>query len=158
MGALTSTEKVIFFIPVAIVIGIIAVVFFYVASTYYQSIIFIPTGVEDEITFNRFFSSPGCFTYQDPFTNRPYPGIIDKEKFNQQHLSNCYNDPKSKNVELSIQRLDNNEQIKDSQGREIILRSENFRNKSPKRFLRNALLKDGELTYPIKILMVIESE
>jgi hypothetical protein len=31
-----------------------------------------------------------CLAYQDPFTGRFYPGIIDVRKYNQRTLDNCY--------------------------------------------------------------------
>jgi len=155
-ASLSLTEKVIFFIPVAILLGVLAVTFYFVASSYYKTIIFIPPATEDEIIFNRFFSSPSCFVYQDPYTQRAYPGIIDKEKFNQLQLNNCYNNPQKRNLEISIQI--ENQPLLNSQQNEIKLRSENFRNRHPKTITRNILLKDQDIIKPAKLKMVIESE
>ena len=156
-ATLTTTEKIIYFIPVAIIIGVIAVVFGFVATNYYQSVIFVPDGLEDELTLNRFFSSPSCFVYEDPYTGRSYPGILDKEKLTQQQLIKCYNNPQKKNVQISAQK-DNNEIIKDSSGKEIKLFSENFRNRGPRQLSRQILLRDGDITYSAKLIVVIESE
>ncbi len=155
-ASLTLTEKVIFFIPVAIAFGILAVTFYFIASSYYETIVFIPKAAEEEIIFNRFFSSPSCFTYQDPYTQRAYLGIIDKEKFNQLQLNNCYNNPQKKNVELSVQV--ENQPLLDPQKNEIKLRSENFRNRHPKTITRNILLKDKDQTKLAKLKLVVESE
>lgn len=148
-ASISSTEKVIFFIPVMIILAVVATIFGYIVVHYFESIIYIPPGTEDEIIINRFFSSPTCFVYEDPYTGRAYPGIIDKEKFTQKQLINCYNNPKKNNVKLKIT---------DNKQNQLEIFSENFRNRHSKSFTRQILLKDGDLTYPTTLSVVIERE
>lgn len=78
------------FIIIAIFVVIFAfMVFLYVTDHFKADILYTNEGLDEEIVISRAFFSPTCFVYMDENTNRPYPMIIDFDKFNQKRLDDC---------------------------------------------------------------------
>ncbi|MFC1728417.1 hypothetical protein ACFLZ7_03065 [Nanoarchaeota archaeon] len=50
----------------------------------------------------RFLDSPDCFAYEDIDTGNIYPGIIDKSKFTESNLNNCYKENIESHYEFSL--------------------------------------------------------
>jgi hypothetical protein len=68
------------------------------------------TRLQTEVFFNRLFYSPDAISYNDPYTSRSYPGIIDLGKFNSANIENAINYDYDKMVaaKLIIYDKDNN--------------------------------------------------
>ena len=67
----------------------------------------------------RFLDSPDCFAYQDIETGNVYSGIIDKSKFTEDVLNNCYKENKESVYEFSLTLEDGEE--------ETTVQTENYR-------------------------------
>ncbi len=66
--------------------------------------------VENLILIKRLTYSPNLLAYQDPDTNRVYPGIIDIEKFSTENLEeNLVNKNKRLAVNMELTNLETNE-------------------------------------------------
>lgn len=64
-----------------------------------------------DIYKHRFLDSPDCFAYQDPETGNSYSGIIDKSKFTEERLNNCYMENQESVYEFAL-TLDEGEPIR----------------------------------------------
>jgi hypothetical protein len=51
-----------------------------------------------------------CLAYQDEFTGRFYPGIIDLNKYNEQHLGECFAKTDKRSFNLQLYNLKNETQ------------------------------------------------
>ena len=58
--------------------------------------------LEQYILYHRSLYSPNGVIYQDPLTGRSYPGLIDKQKFTDDSLSNLYNEDAKKAFSLHL--------------------------------------------------------
>ena len=79
-----------FWILFSIVISIIGIVLFKLSGVSVEDASKIPEGLEDEIILaSRFYNSADCFVYIDD-VNAHHPGVIDRAKFTQNNLNNCF--------------------------------------------------------------------
>lgn len=83
-GELTGSETVMWIVRITFVI-IISLLFLFAVNSNNNRKIDINI-IEGETILNRIFYSDNCFAYSD---TRPYPGIIDLKKFNDDVLKKC---------------------------------------------------------------------
>ena len=59
----------------------------------------------------RFLDSPECFSYKDLETGNVYPSTIDKSKFTNERLNNCYMENKDSQFEFHLVLDDGKEKL-----------------------------------------------
>jgi len=81
----------IFYLGMAIIVfAVMAFILLFIIGQYIESFLVYDTDVAKNVYAYRAINT--CLAYQDPFTNRYYPGIIDLSKYTQENLNNCYAD------------------------------------------------------------------
>mgnify|MGYP007123674610 CR=1 FL=1 len=55
-----------------------------------NKITYVPPELHSETIALRFTNNPGCFAFEDEFTQKINSGTIDLKKFNKEQLNNCY--------------------------------------------------------------------
>ena len=78
-----ATNFMLYLIPMILLVVIAAAVFTYMISTLNVEVTYEPSNLHDNIVMKRFYMSPDCLAYEDPYTGRVYPGVIDAYKFKQ---------------------------------------------------------------------------
>lgn len=92
-----------FWMLFSIVISVIGIILFKLSGVSVEDASKIPEGLEDEIILaSRFYNSADCFVYIDD-VNVPHPGVIDRTKFTQSNLNNCF--PQSNDVKYAFSLL-----------------------------------------------------
>lgn len=146
-----SGEKIIFYIANVFVL---AFLFLFIAGLIFTtkaSKVGIPEGLENFIFIQRFTSSPHCFTYQDPETNRYYTGTIDWNKFTEYNLNYCY-DSENKNVkefQLKLMNLRTNKNTTKIKTKNWVGRVDEEREKNV-RIYKEGNFYDGKLIVEIQ--------
>jgi len=82
------TGIVIGYIPKIIAIGIIFIVTVMLVNRYVLTKVDVQD-LEASLLIDRMIYSKNCFSYYDNDLKRPYPGIIDLEKFTSENLDSC---------------------------------------------------------------------
>lgn len=95
-------EKVLF-----IFLGLFSYIFMFMALIWiFSKYSLAPTITHDDLYIlvykQRFLDSPECFAYEDPETGNVYPGIIDKAKFTDEILNNCFKENKESAYEFAL--------------------------------------------------------
>lgn len=85
-----SGRKMIFYIVVAILLSVALLFVVIIVPSRNSQISEIPFGVENDILIERFVSSPYCFIFQDKDTKRSFPLLIDRQRFTQENIEQCY--------------------------------------------------------------------
>ena len=70
--------------------------------------------LEANILASRFYSSPKCFAYQDPVTERVYPRLIVLERFKEKNIiDNCYKSGSTKEYQfqMKLKNLDTGDEM-----------------------------------------------
>lgn len=89
-SAFEVANKTVFFMIIAVVLGGLAIFFFWAISEYERQLAHVPPQAQAEFLALRFTHAADCFAYQDPETKQIYPGVIDLQKFTAETLSHCY--------------------------------------------------------------------
>ncbi|MBU1974630.1 MAG: hypothetical protein KKH52_04520 [Nanoarchaeota archaeon] len=85
-----SLRKSISWTILGVIVTIVVLFFAFTIAGYKNQLTYIPAEVKAEFIAERFVNNPDCFTYQDPLTERTYPGIIVLDNFNEERLFSCY--------------------------------------------------------------------
>ncbi len=85
-----SARKTIYWMIVGFVITIVIIAFMMIIVGYKNKLTQISPKLKGELIALRFTNIPECLAYQDPVSERIYPGIIDLNKFTNEHLAGCY--------------------------------------------------------------------
>lgn len=89
-SAFEVANKTVFFMIMAVVLGGLAIFFFWAISEYERQLAHVSPAAQAEFLTLRFTHSADCFAYHDPETKQIYPDIIDLQKFTAETLSHCY--------------------------------------------------------------------
>ncbi|MFA6461503.1 MAG: hypothetical protein WCV90_04490 [Candidatus Woesearchaeota archaeon] len=98
-GAYDIARKSVYWMVAGIMLVIVVLVYAYFLSGLQARLIYVPEKLKAEVISMRFANIPECFAYQDPDTNRVYPGVIDISKFNNQTMNGCYRTSEEKGYE-----------------------------------------------------------
>lgn len=103
-SAFEVANKTVFFMIIAVVLGGLAIFFFWAISEYERQLAHVPPQAQAEFLALRFTHSADCFAYQDAETQQVYPNVIDIQKFTEETLSHCYvsGDRKQFNFQLVL--------------------------------------------------------
>lgn len=111
------TGLVIGYIPKIILIGIVFIVTVLIVNRYVLSKVDIQE-LEASLLIDRIIYSKNCFSYYDENLRRPFPGIIDLNKFTSENLDSCIfydydSEGKTKNIytsaKLTLKNLETEE-------------------------------------------------
>lgn len=83
-------RKSIYWMIAGVIITMIVLAFAFIISGYKEKYTTISPKLKGELLSLRFTNNSDCFAYQDEETGRVYPGVIDRSKFNQEQLDDCY--------------------------------------------------------------------
>jgi hypothetical protein len=157
-GFIPATKSIFWlFAMIFSLFGIITLVVFF--SIYQGQLVDMPRELEAETIVLRFVNNPDCFTYQDPVTNRVYPGVIDVEKYNQDYLDKCYYTEESKGYETyNFGFLLESFNPIDDQGEEVLLRTNNFFNNVDFTIYKSVIVRSGETLTPTTLIIYVQSK
>lgn len=121
----------------------------------YQNAAFnVPGELRASIISERFINTPECFTYQDPDTDRIYPGIIEIEKFTQDRMDDCYRTEDSMD---GYYEINFGIYLEGFEGEEVLY-SNNYKNKVDYTFYEHVLVKSGEEYVPTRMVIYVQEE
>ena len=91
------------FILAALALGLVILIL-----SHRSAITVTPPELESFLLASRFVNSPQCFAYQDPFTTRVYPGLINMDRFKSEIIKDCYISATTKDFQfqLKLKNLD----------------------------------------------------
>lgn len=90
-GGFEPARKAIYWMIAAFVISIVLIAFVFIVTGFRDKIIQVPPELHGNIIASRFANIPECLAYEDPVTFRVYPGMIDMNKFSDEHVKeSCY--------------------------------------------------------------------
>jgi hypothetical protein len=148
-------RKSIYWMIAGVVITVIVLLFAMILSSYQGNLVQIPQELRAEIISLRFMNTPECFTYQDPLTNRTFPGVIDINKFTKERLDQCYRTEKVqgfKDYNFGL-RLEGYPIDEDP---EKLLETNNFFNKVDFTLTKNVLVRSGTGVTPTKMIIYVQ--
>ena len=94
---------------ILIISVLLAVLFLYLTWSFFKydtHLTRISPQIESTILSSRFINSPNCFAYQDPITERVYPGLIDLDRFNNKIIQECYYSNTTKHYQFQLKLTD----------------------------------------------------
>lgn len=141
-------KKPIYFIIVAFFLFIVFILFSYLILSNISSTTTFPENVETTVFINRFLNSPECFAYQDEETGRTYTSIIDLDKFNNEHLNECYSADEDSPIAFMLD-------LKGSDSQEGVLTS-NWRAKKINRMSQYVIIYDKGNFYSETLLIAVQ--
>lgn len=97
------TKKSVFWMFMGLIIAMIILTFAYFLVNYQGDITEIPPELQAEFIMLRFTENADCFAYQDEFTGRVYPGVIDLDKFTKERLDSCYSTGEDGRYDINFQ-------------------------------------------------------
>ena len=96
-------KKTIYWMIAGFMIAMVTITFTATLMKYTKEVTTVPAQMKGEMVALRFINIPECFAYQDPETNRVYPGVIELEKFTKEHLNeSCYRSLSIKEVNFKL--------------------------------------------------------
>ena len=95
---------------VALSIIVLTLVIF--MANYKGSLTATPPVLESALLSSRFLSSPDCFIYQDPISERVDIRLIDLSRFTNENIAGCYQSQTTKDYQfqLKLRNLDTGEE------------------------------------------------
>ena len=106
-----SGRKYLFWLAFVGIAACLFLVFGAFSAVHKNKITYVPIELHSETISLRFTNNPGCFAFENDFTKKISPGIIDLKKFNKEQLANCYKTASKKGIkELNfLLKLENKE-------------------------------------------------
>ncbi len=86
--------------------------FLYLSNLSHVEVLHTEESVEEHLFISRLYSSPTCFTYQEPGTLRVHPFIIDWERFTEGNLNSCL--VTNKGVRITLDKVYEKKVIKNT--------------------------------------------
>jgi len=99
-------SKTIYWMIASVMIAVILLAFSLILVKYKNNLTYVSPKLEASLIAMRFTNIPECFAYEDPETDRVYPGIIDLSKFNPEQMEKCYKTSSAKEINFKL-RLEN---------------------------------------------------
>ena len=128
-------RKSIYWLLAGFMIAIMLLGFSLTIVNYKNKLTSIPPELTASFIAMRFTNIAECFAYQDHETGRVYPGIIDLEKFNEEHLTqSCYRTEDTDEMNFGFTLLGYNKSIQTNY----------YRNHFKFNFFPEVLVKDGD--------------
>lgn len=115
---------------------IMVLVFAYIINHFKYSTLYTSKDLEENLLMQRFTRSPDCFVYFDYEINRPYPNLLDWEKFTEERLNKCLAHEKI-SFRLTLENLDND--------KEKVIKSANWKNQIKRSLSKDVLIKDDDI-------------
>tara|TARA_Y100000310_G_C20615762_1_gene780524 strand:+ start:818 stop:1297 length:480 start_codon:yes stop_codon:yes gene_type:complete len=123
-----------------------------ILSVYQSAAFSVPGELRANAISQRFVNTPECFTYQDSETGRVYPGVIEIEKFTQARMDNCYRTEESMD---GYDEINFGVFLEGFEG-QVVLESNNYKNKVDYTFYENVLVKSGEEYVPTRMVIYVQ--
>ncbi|PIZ51469.1 hypothetical protein COY27_03700 [Candidatus Woesearchaeota archaeon CG_4_10_14_0_2_um_filter_33_13] len=145
------TRKVIYWMLAGVVITMVVLGFAIMLGNYRNNLTQTPKEVKAELVSLRFANIPECFAYEDPVNLRPYPGVIDVNKFTKEQMDKCY----LTNPEMGYKDFNFGLELK---GHNLKVITNNYYNQDSFTIVKNVLVKekDGATTDDILYVYVQE--
>lgn len=140
---------------VLITITVIALVFLF--SSYQRQLVEVPEELRAELISLRFVNTPECFTYQDPVTNRVFPGVIDVNKFTQERLDSCYRTENERGFKDFNFALELEGYVPIVDGEKKLLRTNNFFNKVDFTLFKEVYVRTGDSLEPTRMVIHVQT-
>ena len=111
-GSFDIATKSVYWMIAGFVILMLVLVFAILMVNYKAKLLHVPEELQAQFISLRFTQIPECFAYQDPRSERVYPGVIDISKFTEEQMKKCYPVPeengyKEINFELELKNAGN---------------------------------------------------
>lgn len=158
-GQFDVARKSIYWTIAGIVITIVILAFAIIMSQYQNNSLQVPPQLRAELISLRFVNTPECFTYQDPVSGRIFPGVIDLNKFTQEGMDLCYRTEKEKgfnDYNFGLQLAGFNPI--DEEGKESMLRTNNFFNKVDFTLYKDVFVRVGEELVPSQMTIYVQTK
>ncbi len=144
-------KKMLFYTVFMLIMLVIFVAMMMFLGSYTQKSLYTSQEIESKIYSTiykeRFFSSAECFAYQDAETGNVYPGIIDKSKFSEERLNECYKPNEESKYEFLLTLVD--------QGKETTIQTQEFVFLKKKSAYFTLVYDNGEIR-PVTLFVVIQ--
>lgn len=102
-GQFDVARKTIYWTIAGIIIAVVLLAFAITIANYKNNLTHVSPKLKASLIAMRFTNIPECFAYQDPETDRVYPGIIDLSKFtNEQMEQSCYHTQSANEINFKL--------------------------------------------------------
>jgi hypothetical protein len=136
-SAYDLTRKSVYWAVAGVMLVIAVMIYVYFIGSMDSRLTYVSPKVYAEAISQRFANIPGCFAYQDPETERTYPGVIDLTKFTQDQMQKCYQTDLEKGYEdYNFRLLLKNKKVQ--------VTTNNYFNADEFTLTKKVLLRDGE--------------
>ena len=95
-GAFNLATKTIYWMIAAFVISMLIVAFVLLVTGYLGKLTYVSPILKGGLISLKFVNNADCFAYQDPVSERVFPGTIDLTKFTSERMDECYRTGKDK--------------------------------------------------------------